>query len=96
MPGDTVALSRKVLLMASSSDRAWRPRIIGIAALLLVMFSRAPVAVAGTSQQAGPETFDVYRPGVYSEQATWTWCTAASVQIMRNILFAAADHNTAH
>jgi len=96
MPGDTVALSRKVLLMASSSDRAWRPRIIGIAALFLVMFSRAPVAVAGTSQQAGPETFDVYRPGVYSEQATWTCCTAASVQIMRNILFAAADHSTAH
>jgi hypothetical protein len=28
-------------------------------------------------------------------QATWTWCTAASVQIIRNILFAGADHSGA-
>ena len=82
--------------MVASSDRALRPRIIGIAALLLVMFALAPAAVAGASPQEGPETYDVYRPGVYSEQATWTWCTAASVQIMRNILFAETDHSSAH
>jgi hypothetical protein len=61
-----------------------------------MLFALAPVAVAGTSPQRGPETFDVYRPGVYSEQATWTWCTAASVQILRNILFAGTDHSSAH
>ena len=82
--------------MVASSGRAWRPRIVGIALLFLATFALAPVAVAGTSPQAGPETFDVYRPGVYAEQATWTWCTAASVQIMRNILFAGADHSSAH
>ena len=86
----------KALRMVASSGRAWRPPIVGIALLFLAMFALAPVAVAGTSPQAGPETFDVYRPGVYSEQATWTWCTAASVQIMRNILFAETDHSSAH
>jgi hypothetical protein len=86
----------KALWMVASSGRAWRPRIVGIALLFLATFALAPVAVAGTSPQAVPETFDVYRPGVYTEQATWTWCTAASVQIMRNILFARADHSIAH
>jgi hypothetical protein len=86
----------KALRMVASSGRAWRPRIVGIALLFLATFALAPVAVAGTSPQAVPETFDVYRPGVYTEQATWTWCTAASVQIMRNILFAGADHSSAH
>jgi hypothetical protein len=61
-----------------------------------MLFALAPVADAATSPQGGPETFDVYRPGVYSEQATWTWCTAASLQIMRNILFAETDHSSAH
>jgi hypothetical protein len=51
---------------------------------------------AGASPQGGVATFDVYRPGVYSMQATWTWCTAASVQIMRNILFAGTDHSSAN
>ncbi len=82
--------------MVASLDRTWRPRIIGIAALFLVLFALAPAAVAGASPQGNPETFDVYRPGVYSEQATWTWCTAASVQIMRNILFGETDHSSAH
>jgi len=86
----------KALRMVASSGRAWRPPTVGIALLFLAMFALAPVAVAGTPPQAGPETFDVYRPGVYSEQATWTWCTAASVQIMRNILFAETDHSSAH
>jgi hypothetical protein len=78
------------------AGRAWRPPIVGVALLFLATFAFAPVAVAGTSPQGGSETFDVYRPGVYSEQATWTWCTAASVQIMRNILLAGADHSSAH
>ncbi|HXX61997.1 MAG TPA: hypothetical protein VEI48_12015 [Candidatus Sulfotelmatobacter sp.] len=38
---------------------------------------------------------DLYRPGVYTMQATWYWCTAANVQIMRNMAFHQADHSTA-
>ena len=84
------------VLTVVPAGRAWRPPIVGVALLFLATFAFAPVAGAGTSPQGGSETFDVYRPGVYSEQATWTWCTAASVQIMRNILLAGADHSSAH
>ena len=81
--------------MASSSGSPRRARLVSIAALLLALSSVAPSAVAGASPSGGRETFDVYRRGVYSEQATWTWCTAASVQIIRNILFDRSDHGSA-
>ena len=35
---------------------------------------------------------DLYRSGVFTTQKTWLWCTAADVQIMRNIV----DHQTDH
>jgi hypothetical protein len=38
---------------------------------------------------------DVYRSGVFTTQATWWYCTAASVQIMRNIDRGQADHSAA-
>ena len=80
--------------MASSPGPARRARRIGIVALFLAMSVLAPGAAAGASPQGGPETFDVYRPGVYSMQAAWTWCTAASVQIIRSVLFAGTDHSS--
>ncbi len=59
------------------------------------MSALAPGPAAAASPAGAQETFDVYRPGVYSEQATWTWCTAASVQIARNIVFDRNDHASA-
>jgi hypothetical protein len=35
---------------------------------------------------------DLYRSGVFTTQKTWLWCTAADVQIIRNIV----DHQTDH
>ena len=35
---------------------------------------------------------DLYRTGVFTTQQTWLWCTAADVQIMRNIARHQADH----
>lgn len=79
-----------------SSDPGRRARRLGPAgALVLALFALAAGPAAGASPQGGVETFDVYRPGVYSMQATWTWCTAASVQIMRNIVSDGADHRSA-
>ncbi len=34
-------------------------------------------------------------PGVFTTQRTWLWCTAADIQISRNIVFHRADHTTA-
>ena len=38
---------------------------------------------------------DVYRSGVFSTQKTFLWCTAADVQIARNIVRGASDHSRA-
>jgi hypothetical protein len=38
---------------------------------------------------------DLYRSGVFTTQQTWLWCTAADVQIIRNIADHAADHSRA-
>lgn len=38
---------------------------------------------------------DLYRTGVFTTQQTWLWCTAADVQIVRNIVDRTADHTRA-
>ena len=38
---------------------------------------------------------DLYSAGVYTVQKTWLWCTAADVQIIRNIVDHQADHSKA-
>lgn len=39
---------------------------------------------------------DLYRTGVFSTQKTWLWCTAADVQIIRNIVSHRTDHSRAN
>ena len=38
---------------------------------------------------------DLYRDGVFTTQKSWLWCTAAGVQIVRNIVERDNDHSTA-
>jgi hypothetical protein len=70
----------------------WRTPFLA-AALVLAASAPAP-PVASAAPAPGSISYDVYRPGVYSMQATWTWCTAASVQIMRNILLDQGVHSS--
>ncbi len=51
-------------------------------------------AIAG-HEPAGPLTIDLYRRGIYAMQATWYWCTAATIEMMRNIVLRQADHSAA-
>jgi len=37
---------------------------------------------------------DLYRAGTFTTQRSWLWCTAADVQIVRNIVDHQADHST--
>jgi hypothetical protein len=71
----------------------WRIQFLAVA-LALAASTLAP-HVASAAPAPGAITYDVYRPGVYSMQATWTWCTAASVQIMRNVLLDQTVHSSA-
>jgi hypothetical protein len=51
----------------------------------------APPSAAALSRWTGG--VDLYRPGVFTTQKTWLWCTAADVQIIRNIVDRQADHS---
>ena len=39
-------------------------------------------------------SIDLYRDGVFTTQKSWLWCTAAGVQIVRNIVERDNDHST--
>ena len=39
---------------------------------------------------------NLYRSGVFTTQRSWLWCTAASIQIIRNITRGTRDHTTAN
>jgi hypothetical protein len=56
--------------------------------------STAP-AGASAALSAWSGGVDLYRTGVFTTQKTWRWCTAADVQIMRNIADRRQDHSKA-
>ena len=63
-----------------------------LAALLLAGRLAAPATdVDALSRWTGG--IDLYRSGVFTTQKTWLWCTAADVQIIRNIADRATDHS---
>ena len=69
----------------------------GSATDLAASVAPLPATTPATEAALAPWTggIDLYRPGVYTMQATWYWCTAANAQIMRNMKYHQADHSTA-
>jgi hypothetical protein len=61
--------------------------------LTLAAFVPAPPAAALSAWSGG---IDLYRTGVFTTQKTWLWCTAADVQIIRNIVDHQTDHTRSH
>ena len=71
-------------------------------ARLVLAVSLAVAALGGTASSPDATAsalsrwtggIDLYRVGVYTSQKTWLWCTAADVQIIRNIVHHQADHS---
>jgi hypothetical protein len=57
-----------------------------VAASVLLVAAIGPAASpADAALPAWKGGINLYRSGIYSMQRTWWWCTAADVQIMRNI-----------
>jgi hypothetical protein len=50
-------------------------------------------AAAAASLPAWHGGVDLYRAGTFTTQKSWLWCTAAGVQIVRNIVKRTADHS---
>jgi hypothetical protein len=70
-----------------------------LAALVALLLVAGGLAAPATSDAALPRwsgSVDLYRAGVFTTQRSWLWCTAADVQIMRNIADRATDHAKAN
>jgi hypothetical protein len=75
--------------------------VVGLVLALLCSFGLGPsgpavlpgVAAAGLPAWHGG--IDLYRRGTFTTQASWLWCTAADVQIIRNVVRHQHDHATA-
>lgn len=69
-----------------------------VAALLIAFGISVGWAAAPTPVEAALPTWtggvNLYRTGVFTTQKSWLWCTAAGVQIMRNIKYHRADHSS--
>ena len=61
-------------------------RHVVLAAVLALVAATAVPTPAAAALPAWAGGIDLYRSGVFTTQKTWRWCTAADVQIMRNIV----------
>ena len=78
----------------AGQHRRLRP-VLGLVAALLVSFAwvGATPVPASAALPAWNGGINLYRTGVFSTQKSWLWCTAADVQIMRNIKYHRTDHS---
>jgi hypothetical protein len=83
--------------MASRRRSRWLTRLVLALTLALAAIAGAALSPAGSASALSRWTggVDLYRSGAFTTQQTWLWCTAADVQIARNIVDHAADHTRA-
>jgi hypothetical protein len=79
---------------------AWLAALAGLGAGTRLGLASGPGSGAGFGPATAYATnwsggIDLYRPGVFTTQQSWLWCTAADAQIARNIAFHATDHSAA-
>jgi len=89
-----VVLLGMATLLAGPASATASPMPVGRApaALPPAAPGAAPTAV---SPSAWDGSVDLYRDGIFTTQKTWRWCTAADVQMMRNIVRHESDHSYA-
>jgi hypothetical protein len=82
--------------MAGPIRRRWSARL-GLAAVLasavFAILAAPPTAPTADALSRWRGGIDLYRSGVFTTQKTWLWCTAADVQIIRNIADRSSDHS---
>lgn len=77
----------------AGQQRRLRP-VLGLVVALGIAFGWvAAPASADAALPAWNGGLNLYRSGVFTTQKTWLWCTAADVQIMRNIKYHRQDHS---
>jgi hypothetical protein len=66
-------------------------RLVGALLALALVGGLAP-GVAAAAPEPWDGSVDLYREGTFTTQQTWLWCTAAGVQIVRNLVHGEDDH----
>jgi hypothetical protein len=69
--------------------------LIAAASLTIASLGLPAPSVAASGLPAWNGGIDLYRTGTYSVQRSWLWCTAAGVQIVKNIVDEESDHSSA-
>ncbi len=82
--------------------------VAGLAIAVLIATSVGPARAAGVPPGPVGDTdapvtglapwtggVQLYRAGAFTTQRSWLWCTAADVQIARNLVHRGSDHSTA-
>ena len=87
--GLVVALA--ISLVSFSAPAAAAPATMAASVSPATRVASAPAALL----PAWDGGIDLYRDGVFTTQKSWLWCTAAGVQIVRNIVERDNDHSTA-
>jgi hypothetical protein len=82
--------------MARPNRHSWPLLALIVALCLASGWVGAPsgVAAAEAKVPAWEGGINLYREGSFTTQKTWLWCTAADVQIIRNIVKRDSDHST--
>jgi hypothetical protein len=69
-------------------------RLTLVAALVMLAVGTSAAMPAASAKALSRWTggIDLYRTGVFTTQKSWLWCTAADIQIIRNIVDRQSDH----
>jgi hypothetical protein len=80
--------------MADTNRRRSVFASVAAAGLIVATLTAPRPSVAAATMPAWHGGIDLYRAGTYTVQKSWLWCTAAGVQIVRNIVDQESDHTT--
>ena len=89
-------MARPTTRLSRGSGRTLAALVVACLTLLAIV----PSGPAGDAAAAEPALarwtggLDLYRSGTFTTQRSWLWCTAADVQIARNIVEHQRDHST--
>jgi hypothetical protein len=73
-------------------SRSVRVALLALGLALGGMLAPAATPAPTRAAETWDGSVDLYRKGAFTTQKTWLWCTAAGVQIIRNIVRGDGDH----
>jgi len=93
--GRTAAIVVAVIALTTLGSTSAVPAAAAPVPVGAVAAPTPPSALNPAALPAWDGSIDLYRRGIFTTQKTWRWCTAADVQMMRNIVLHRTNHSYA-